>query len=216
LPNWSCRILIADAYETIRTGVRSLLAVAEGWQVIAEADRGHDALRLARDTKPDIAILDYALSGMNGLELTRNLKRLLPRTGVLIYAQHDKESVVAEVLRAGARGYVLKSDPASCLIAGVAALATGKSYFSPAISQAVLASVLAPANGNRTANQLTPRECEIVQLVAEGRINKQIAHDLDISTKTVETHRAAVMNKLQIRTTAQLVLYAVRNDMVQP
>jgi DNA-binding NarL/FixJ family response regulator len=215
LLNSSCRILIADEYEAIRTGVRSFLEVEDGWQVIAEACRGHDALRLARETGPDIAILDTALPQMNGLEVTRNIKRLVPGTEVLVYSMHDKDSIVAEVLRAGARGYVLKSDPASRLVAAVRALATGKPYISPAISEAILENVLAPADG-RSANKLTPRECEIVQLVAEGRINKQIAHELDISTKTVETHRSAVMHKLKLRTTAQLVLYAVRNDIVQP
>jgi DNA-binding NarL/FixJ family response regulator len=215
LLNTSCRILVADEYDAIRTGVRSILEVEDGWQVIAEACRGHDALRLARETGPDIAILDTALPQMNGLEVTRNIKRLVPGTEVLVYSMHDKDSIVAEVLRAGARGYVLKSDPASRLVAAVRALAAGKPFISPAISEAILENVLAPADG-RNANKLTPRECEIVQLVAEGRINKQIAHELDISTKTVETHRSAVMHKLKLRTTAQLVLYAVRNDIVQP
>jgi DNA-binding NarL/FixJ family response regulator len=211
----SCRILIADDHEALRKGIRSTLESREGWRIVAEAEDGRDALRLARETQPDIAILDYSLRQMNGLELTRMIKRELPRTEILIYPMHDKESIVGGVLRAGARGYVLKSDPISHLVSAVEALARRKSYFSPAVSETVLENFLEISNGKKDANALTPRERQVVQLVAEGNINKQVAYLLDISVKTVETHRGAVMNKLKVRTTAELVLYALRNDMVQ-
>jgi DNA-binding NarL/FixJ family response regulator len=209
----SCRILIADDYEAIRAGVRTILEVREGWLVIAEASCGPDALKLAHETKPDIAVLAYALPQMNGVDLTRNIKQALPDTEVLLYSMYDQESVVVEALRAGARGYVLKSDPASHLIAAIEATIRRKPYFSPVISETVLEQL----NQRRDAEgsiALTPREREVVQLIAEGKINKQVAYMLDISMKTVETHRAAVMQKLKLRTTAQLVLYAVRNNIV--
>jgi DNA-binding NarL/FixJ family response regulator len=212
----TCRILLADDHEAICNGVRTLLESREGWQIVAEASNGHDALRSARKTEPDIAVLDYSLPLMNGLELTRAIKRELPRTQVLIYSMHEKETVVTEVLRAGARGYVLKSDETSHLVAGVEALGRGKPYFSPAISQTVLDYFIEQNQGARGTGVLTSREREVVQLIAEGMINKQVAYTLDISVKTVETHRAAVMEKLKLRTTAQLVLYAVRNSIVQP
>jgi DNA-binding NarL/FixJ family response regulator len=210
-----CRILIADDHEAICKGVRSFLESRDGWQIVAEACHGYEALRLARETKPDIAVLDASLPLMNGLELTRAFKHELPCTQVLIYTTHDTESAVTEVLRAGARGYVLKSDAASHLIAAVEALASGRPYVSPTISQTVLDYFLEQNKGARST-LLTSREREVVQLIAEGRLNKQVAHLLDISVKTVETHRAAVMQKLKLHTTAEIVLYAVRNNMVQP
>jgi DNA-binding NarL/FixJ family response regulator len=211
-----CRILIADDHEAICKGVRAILENREGWQIIAEARQGHEALRLAREIQPDIAVLDYSLPLMNGLELTRAIKHELPRTEVLIYTMHDKESIVTEVLRAGARGYVLKSDATLHLLAGVEALAKGKPYLSPTIAETVLEYFIEHDHGDKDAGKLTKREREVVQLVAEGKINKQVAYLLDISVKTVETHRAAVMEKLKLQTTAELVLYAVRNNIVQP
>jgi DNA-binding NarL/FixJ family response regulator len=212
----SLRILIADDHQAIREGVRSFLEKREDWQVVGEAANGREALRLARETQPHIAILDYSLPQMNGLELTRAIRHDLPKTEVVIYTMHDEESILTEVLRAGARGYVLKSDPTAHLIAAVEALAKGKPYFSPAISEALLDHFVEPREGHHSTSKLTSREREVVQLIAEGKINKQIAHMLDISTKTVETHRAAAMHKLKLKTTAELVLYAVRNHIVEP
>jgi len=216
LPRPLRRILIADDHQAIRQGVRTFLESREGWQIVGEVANGRDALRLARETQPDIAILDYSLPQMNGLELTRAIKRELPRTEILIYTMHDQESILVEVLRAGARGYVLKSDPGVHLISAVEALAMHKPYFSAAISETLLDYFIEQGHGNNSATVLTPREREIVQLIAEGKINKQIAYMLDISVKTVETHRAAAMHKLKLLTTAELVLYAVRNNIVQP
>jgi DNA-binding NarL/FixJ family response regulator len=152
---------------------------------------------------------------MTGLEVTCAIKRELSRTGVLIYTMRDKESIVTEVLRAGARGYVLKSDPPSHLMSGLEALAKGNPYFSPTVSQTVLDYYLDQKQGTKGTAALTSREREVVQLIAEGKINKQVAYTLGISAKTVETHRAAVMHKLKLHSTADLVRYAVRNNMVQ-
>jgi DNA-binding NarL/FixJ family response regulator len=200
----------------MRQGVRSLLESHPAYQVIAEAGDGREALDLAREGKPDIAILDYSLPLMNGLELTRSIKHDLPRTEVLIYTMHDRESILIDVLRAGARGYVLKSDSGAHLIAAVAALARHKPYFSGAISETLLEHFIESDHSTDKSVMLTAREREIVQLIAEGKLNKQIAHMLNISVKTVETHRAAAMHKLKLRSTAELVLYAVRNNIVEP
>ena len=216
MPEPTCRILIADGHEAIRTGIRTFLESRESWQIAAEASNGLDALRLARETSPDVAILPYSLPRMNGLELTLAIRRELPRTEVLIYTMHHKARIVDEVLRAGARGYVLKTDPATELINGVEALAKGKTYLSVAVCETMLSHGPAHHDGKANNHRLTSRERQVVQLIAEGKLNKQVAHLLDISVKTVETHRAAVMQKLRCRTTAELVRYAVRSDMVQP
>jgi DNA-binding NarL/FixJ family response regulator len=200
----------------LRQGVRSILENREGWWVVGEASNGPDALQLARETRPDIAILDYALSQINGLELTRAIKGELPRTEVLIYTTHDQESLLTEVLCAGARGYVLKSDGFLHLIDAVEALAVGQPYFSGAISETLLAHFIERGRGDRNPTALTPREREVVQLVAEGKINRNIAVVLNISIKTVETHRATAMHKLKLRSPAELVRYAVRHNIVVP
>jgi DNA-binding NarL/FixJ family response regulator len=210
------RVLIADDHQAMRQGVRTLLESHADFQVVGEAANGREALDLALDTKPDIAILDYSLPLMNGLELTRAIKHELPHTEILIYTMHDRESILIDVLCAGARGYVLKSDSGIHLVSAAKALAKRKPYFSGAISETLLEHFIETNHGGEKGIMLTAREREIVQLIAEGKLNKQIAHMLNISVKTVETHRAAAMHKLKLRTTAALVLYAVRNNLVEP
>ncbi len=210
------KVLIADDHQAMRQGVRTLLESHADFQVVGEAANGREALDLALDTKPDIAILDYSLPLMNGLELTRAIKHELPRTEILIYTMHDRESILIDVLRAGARGYVLKSDSGIHLVSAAKALAKRKPYFSGEISETLLEHFIETNHPNHKGIMLTTREREIVQLIAEGNLNKQIAHMLSISVKTVETHRAAAMHKLKLKTTAELVLYAVRNNIVEP
>lgn len=208
------RIIIVDDHDAIRRGVRQLLETKPYYQVVGEAEDGRAGLELARETKPDIAILDYSIPELNGLDLSHALKREFPRIEILVYTMHDREEIIMDVLRAGVRGFVLKSDTEKHLIAELDALSIHRSYFSGAISDTLLDQFL-ESKPHSGASSLTHREREVVQQVAEGRINKEIAQRLSISVKTVETHRASAMRKLKLRTTADLVRYAVRNQLIQ-
>ena len=207
------KIVIADDHEVVRSGLRKVFEIQAGWQVVAEAVDGKDAIFKALQTKPDVAILDYSLPLINGVEATRQIRARLPKTEVLIFTMHDSDSLIGEMLAAGARGYLLKSDANAALLAAVQALATHKPYFTPNLSEALLESFLAKPDCLQSA--LTPRERGVVQLVAEGHSNKQVANVLNIGIKTVETHRAAVMRKLNMSSTASLVRYAIRNRLVE-
>jgi len=209
------RILIADDHDIIRRGVRMLLETRPNYQVVAEAATGREALQLARDTQPDIAIVDYSLPELNGRDLTLKLRKVLPRLEILIYTMHDREDMILDVLQAGARGFVLKSDSEQDLLSAVDALSVHRPFFSGSISETLLTQYLR-SRPQPTSSTLTHREREVVQLIAEGKINKQVAQLLNISIKTVETHRATAMQKLKVRTTAELVRYAVRNKIVEP
>lgn len=210
------RLLIADDHEAIRRGVRSFIETKSEWRVVGEASNGRDALEEARRTMPSIAILDYSLPLLNGLEVTLALKREFPRIEILIYTMHEREDILMNVLNAGARGFVLKTDPQSHLISAIEALAMRQPYFSGGLSETMLDHFLQKKPDAPQRHALTAREREIVQLIAEGKINKKIAELLGISVKTVETHRAAVMHKLDLKTVADLVRYAIRNDLTQP
>lgn len=208
------RILIADNHDILRRGVRTLVESQPNRKVVAEATTGPEVLLAARDAAPDIAIIDYDLPEMNGLKVTIALKRELPWIEVLVYTTHDEEELVMDMLRAGARGFVLKSDSGTQLSAAIDALSMHQSYFSAAVSEALLDQFLRN-QPTSTLNGLTHREREVVQLIAEGKINREIGEALDISVKTVETHRAAAMHKLNLRTTAELVRYAVRRNIIE-
>ena len=208
------RILIADNHDVLRRGVRNLVESRPNLKVVAEATTGPDALSAARETAPDIVIIDYDLPGMNGLELATALKRELPWVEILVYTVHDQEDIVMGMLRAGARGFVLKSDSGQHLSAAIDALSVHQTYFSSSVSETLLDQFLRN-HPSSTRSGLTHREREVVQLIAEGKINKEIGEALNISVKTVETHRAAAMHKLDLRTTAELVRYAVRNNIIE-
>jgi DNA-binding NarL/FixJ family response regulator len=208
------RIIIVDDHDAIRRGVRQLLETKPYYQVVGEAPDGRSGLELAREVRPDIAIVDYSIPELNGLDLSHALKREFPRIEILLYTMHDREEIIMAVLRAGVRGFILKSDAERHLIAALDALSIHRPYFSGAISDALLHQFL-DSKPQALAGSLTHREREIVQQVAEGRINKEIAQRLSISVKTVETHRASAMRKLKLRTTADLVRYAVRNQLIQ-
>lgn len=210
------RIVLADDHEMIRLGVRSILAEHPHWQVVGEASNGRDALELIRSVRPHIAILDYSLPHLNGLEVTRTIKKELPRTEILIFTMHDREDLLAEVLMAGARGYLLKSDASKQLVAAVEALSVNRPYFSGKVSQTLLDRFILMASRDQPVGALTPREREIVQLIAEGRLNKEIGAILGLAVKTVETHRAAAMHKLELKNSAELIRYAVRNRIIEP
>jgi DNA-binding NarL/FixJ family response regulator len=208
------RIMIVDDHDAVRRGVRQLVETRPYYQIVGEAGDGRKAIEIAQETSPDITILDYSLPELNGLDLACVLKKQFPRMEVLLYTMHDREDVIVDVLRAGIRGYVLKSDAETHLIAALDALSIHRPYFSGAVSETLLDRFL--ANNPQTAGcSLTHREREVVQQIAEGRINKEIATALSISVKTVETHRASAMHKLKLRSTADLVRYAVRNNIIQ-
>lgn len=211
------RILLADDHDIIRRGVKELLETHDGWQVVGEASTGRQAVELAGKLHPDIAILDLTMPELNGLEATRQIKKTLPKTAVLIFTMHENENLIRDVLTAGALGYVLKSDAARHLTNAVEALIQHKPFFSAKVSEAVLDGYLkAGREESPVSDPLTPREREIVQLLAEGKSNKEAADTLSISTKTIETHRATIMRKLELKSFAEMVRYAIRNNIIQP
>jgi DNA-binding NarL/FixJ family response regulator len=207
------RILIADDHDVVRSGVRAILEAQGGWEVVGEAVDGKDAVDQALATRPDVVVLDYGLPIMNGIEATRRIRARVPGAEVLIFTMHDTATLVREVLDAGARGFLLKSDAKRFLIAAVESLADHKPFFTGTVSEALLESYL--AKGAAMDSVLTSREKSVVQLIAEGKTNKQIANILSISTKTVETHRALALRKLNLDTTAALIRYAIRNKLVE-
>jgi DNA-binding NarL/FixJ family response regulator len=208
------RIMIAEDHCAVRRGVRALVETRPGFVVVAEAANGHEAFEEARRTRPDIAILDYSLPELNGLDLTVALKRELPGVQILIYTIHDNGEIISGVLRAGARGYVTKSDTEQHLLGALDALAAGRPYFTGTGSEALLRCFI-ETKGHLELGGLTHRERDIIQLVAEGQTNKNVATTLGIKVKTVDTHRGNAMHKLKLRTVADLVRYAIRNNMVE-
>jgi DNA-binding NarL/FixJ family response regulator len=210
------RILVADDHHVVRTGLRSLLETEEGWEVCAEAANGREAVQKAEQLTPDVAVLDIGMPLLNGVGATRQIRKVSPKTEVLILTMHDSEVLIREVLEAGARGYILKDDADGHLLAAVQALSRHEPYMSERISGLFAKTVKSietdlPLDRRR----LTPREYEILQLLAEGKSNKDIANFLDISVKTAETHRANIMLKLDFHSITELVRYAVRNKIVQ-
>jgi DNA-binding NarL/FixJ family response regulator len=213
------RILLADDHEIVRRGLKELLEEHIGWTVCAEAANGRDAVELAAKTKPQVAVLDFSMPELNGLEATRRIRQEAPSTEVLIFTMHESEELIREVLAAGARGYLLKSDATRQLIPAVESLSRHTPYFSGRVSAVVLEGYLKGRPAQPTplgVERLTSREREIVQLLAEGHSNKSIASRLNLSVKTVETHRASIMRKLELNSLADMVRFAVRHCIVQP
>lgn len=209
------RILIADDHEVVRSGLRTILEAHEGWEVVAEAENGKDAVTKALSSKPDVAIIDYSLPVINGVEATRQIRARLPNVEVLIFTMHDSDILVGELLEAGARAYLLKSDARQYLVAAVESLVNHKPFFTGRVSEQLLKSYLRalPQRGEGT---LTPRERLVVQLISEGHSNKEIGTILNLSVKTIESHRATAMRKLNVTSTAAIVRYAIRNKLVEP
>jgi DNA-binding NarL/FixJ family response regulator len=207
------RILIADDHEVVRSGLRSIIEAQPRWEIVGEAVDGKDAVRKAVDLKPDVAILDYSLPLINGVEATRQIVARSPGIEIMIFTMHDSETLIFDLLKAGARGYLLKSDAGRFLISAIESLAAHKPFFTARVSETLLDSYLTRAGTAECI--LTPRERGVIQLIAEGHSNKQIANILTISVKTVETHRAAVMRKLNLSSAAGLVRYAVRNKIIE-
>jgi DNA-binding NarL/FixJ family response regulator len=208
------RILLADDHDIVRRGLKDLLEAEAGWQIVGEAATGRLAVEKAKALKPDVVILDLRMPELNGLEATRQIRRSLPETEILILTMDDSEQLARTVLEAGARGYLLKSDAGRDLVAAVDSLRQHRPYFTSAIARMVLQGFLKEGSTEAPgapADPLSAREREIVQLLAEGKSNKQVAAALGISVKTAETHRANIMRKLHLHSTSDLVHYAVRN-----
>ena len=209
------RILVADDHEVVRRGVCSLLQNHPGWEVCGEAGDGRDAVARTLQLNPNIVILDIGMPNLNGLAACSQILQKNPRQRILILTITDSERVIHEVLEVGARGFVLKSDAARDLIAAVEALEQNRTFFTSHVGEMVLEGFL--QNGRKELNlpKLTPREREIVQLLAEGKSTKEVASLLDLSVKTAETHRSNIMRKLGIHSVSELVLYAIRNNIIQ-
>ena len=213
------RILVVDDHAVVRRGVRSLLESHQGWEVCGEATTGRDAVEQSRQLRPDVVVMDLSLPELNGLDATRQILKDGPGIEVLVLTMHHSEELARDVLRAGARGYIMKSDADENLIAAVDTLRQHKPFLTSAVTGFVLDDFIRRGDGAQadlSPAGVTPREREIIQLVAEGRSNKETAWTLGISVKTVEAHRANIMRKLQLRTVSDLVRYAIRNKIVQP
>lgn len=211
------RLLLGDDHTLVRQGLRKILEERTDWEVVAEVGDGRDAIRRAVALKPDVAILDVGMPQLNGIDATQQIVRRVPGTRVLILSMHSDEAYVTRALHAGATGYMLKDSAGKDLLKGVASVAAGKSFFSPAVARLMLDDYVRRAAGVGVADRydsLSEREREIFQLIAEGRTNRSVAEVLDISPATVETHRAHILQKLDIHNTAELVLYAVRRGVI--
>jgi DNA-binding NarL/FixJ family response regulator len=208
------RILIADDHSVVRAGLRSLLESHPGWEVCAEAADGREAVDKATKLKPHVAVLDIGMPLLNGVDATRRIRKSSPETEVLILTMHESEDLVQQVIEAGARGYILKDDADRILIAAVDAVRNHKPYFSTRVSPAT-GSDDSSESHKSSRSRLTPREREILQLLAEGKSNKEIAALLGISVNTAEAHRANIMLKLDFHSITELVVYAVRNKLIQ-
>ena len=207
-------ILIADDHEMLRRGLRLILERVPGWTICGEASNGREAVALAKELRPQVAVLDLNMPLLSGLEATRQIKQASKETEVLIFTGTEDEKVIREVFAANARSYILKTDMTSHLVAAVEALSRHKSYFTSQVSEMIFAKFT--DKKPLPAPRITPREREIVQLLAEGKSNKDVAAALNISVKTAETHRAAVMRKLNLDAFADLVRYAIRERLIKP
>jgi DNA-binding NarL/FixJ family response regulator len=209
------RILVADDHEVVRMGLRALLETQPGWIVCGEASTGREAVTKAIKLRPDVVVIDISMPELNGLDATRQILRSVS-TAILILTVHQSEVVAREAIEAGARGYVLKIDAGRKLVDAVRALITHQEFFSPygdAVSGMTTDAGTSPSG---EARRLTPREREVLQLLVEGRTNKEIAAALGISVKTAETHRARIMAKLRLHSMSELVRYAIRNRIIEP
>ncbi len=215
----SLRIVIADDHNLMRRGIKSLLLSHANWEVCGEAQTGREAVAQAEQLKPDMVILDISMPDLNGVEAARRIRKASPNTEVLVLSAHYSDQLIREIVEAGARGYIVKSDSDRDLVIAVETLANHKPFFTPRATEVILGNF---NNGGQRAkvpeeirDRLTSREREIVQLLAEGKSSKEVATSLCISVKTVETHRANIMHKLQLHTVTELVRYAVRNQIIE-
>jgi DNA-binding NarL/FixJ family response regulator len=203
----------------MRRGICDLLETEPGWEVIGQASNGREAVETVAKTKPDVLVIDLAMPELNGLTATREILRSFPKIQVVLLTMHNTDQAIREVLESGGRGYVLKTDADQHLITAVKAVAVGKPFFTPSVAEVVLKGYLgrnAEEETNRELPELTTRERQVVQLLAEGKANKDVAVAMKVSVKTVEAHRSNINRKLSVRSTSELVRYAVRNGIVTP
>jgi DNA-binding NarL/FixJ family response regulator len=209
----SLRILIADDHEAVREGVRVMLERVPGWEICGSATTGREAVNEATRLRPDIVILDMGMPDLTGVEAARKIKRLLPETELLIFTASESEELIREVFQAGAKSYILKADAAAHLIDAVRALSEHRPFFTSKIAEVVFAKFMDGKSKTPDA-ELTDREREVIQLLADGKSNKEIADAMGISVRTAETHRANLLRKLKLSSVAELVRYAIRNGMI--
>jgi len=213
------RILVADDHDIVRRGLKQLLTAKAGWEVCAEAKNGRDAVILAEQHKPDVVVMDVSMPELNGLEAARRIRKQLPKTEVVILTLHFSDQLVHDIVQAGARAYIMKSDADRDLVAAVEAVSHRRSFFTPKAAEMVLSDFRTRSAGDEEPRpfrgRLTPREREIVQLLAEGKSSKEVAVALGISVKTAETHRANIMRKLEMHSVSELVRYAVKNQIIE-
>lgn len=214
------RVLVADDHTIVRRGLVSLLSLAEGIEIVGEAADGRMAVERALELDPDVVLMDISMPVLNGLEATRRLKKAAAHIKVLVLSAHDKEEYVLQVVRSGANGYLLKNSSAEDLYSAIRSVHTGHAFFSPSVSKIILDTVVKGGEGEGGAgdapseSRLTPREREVVQLIAEGRTHQEVADLLHISARTVDTHCNNIMKKLDIHDSAGLVTYAIKNGIV--
>ena len=211
------RLLLGDDHTLVRHGLRKILEERPEWEVVAEVGDGREAVKKCIALKPEVAVLDVAMPLLNGIDATQQIVRKVPETRVLVLSMHSDEGYVTRALQAGATGYMLKDSAGKDLLKGIASVAAGQAYFSPAIARLMLDDYVRRVSGTGVVDRyetLSEREREIFQLIAEARTNKEVAELLQISPATVETHRARILQKLDIHNTAELVLYAVRRGVI--
>jgi DNA-binding NarL/FixJ family response regulator len=215
----SLRIFLADDHEVVRLGLRTLLETGSDWKVVGEASNGRDAVAMVRDLAPDVVVMDLSMPQLNGLEATRQILKEAPRTSVMILSVNESEEIVHEVLAAGARGFMLKSDAGKDLLVAVEGLRQGRPFFSARVADYVLKHYHRRGDAEPAqppSSTLTGREREVLQLLVEGHSNKEVAASLGIGVKTAEAHRANLMKKLGVHSMSELVRYAIRNKIVDP
>lgn len=213
------RIVVADDHDIIRRGLKQLLTAHAGWEVVAEAKTGREAVTVAEQLRPEIVVMDISMPDLNGLEAARRIKKSLPRTEILILTLHFSDQLVREIVEAGVRAYIMKSDADKDLVSAVEALSNHRSFFTARAADMLLDGFSRPHSAPDPQallrSRLTSREREIVQLLAEGKSSKEVAVALGISVKTAETHRANIMRKLELHSVSELVRYAVRNQIIE-